>query len=248
MLMLSSLISLSTQFTESVATSTQANTDLSAQIREDWQCVRGILGPDSALVKQLDICLNSCQDLNQNVVMMQPSLKALHVSVDSLTAAEDSLVHDLNGFGVKLANAQFPTNHPGLEKEISAKFAENTQLQLQVQRLSLEKDALQQELHAKSTEAEDVRLSLAGMSGKCQEAESRIQRLESDKLSLQNEVTLAAQQTQEERGKSITSNEQIKQQYERQLQSLLQEKENLQKATDELISQLDGVRDSLVGV
>lgn len=248
MLRLPSLTSLSAQFTENVAAGTKASTDLSAQVREDWQSVRVLLGPDSPLAKQLDSCVSSCQGLNRNVVTIEPSLNALHVSIDSLTSTEASLVHDLIGLGEKLADAQVPKNDPGFEKELSAKFAENAQLQLQVQRLSAEKAELQRELHTKVAEVEDIGLSLADLSAKRQEAKNRIQQLEGDKLTLQNEVVLAAKRTHEERDRSITSNEQIKDQYERQFQSLQQEKENLQKGTDELICQLDGVRDSLVGV
>lgn len=246
MLSLPSLTSLSAQFTENVAAGTKASTDLSAQVQEDWQAVRVLLGPNSPLAKQLDNCVSSCQGLNRNVATVEPSLSALHVSVESLTSTEASLVHDLKQLGEKLADAQASGNNSVFEMELSAKFAENTQLQLQVQRLSAEKGELQRELHTKVTEIEDVRLSLAGLSAKRQEVENRIQQLESDKLTLQSEVALAAKQTQEERDMSIASNEQIKDQYERQFQSLQQEKENLQKGTHELICQLDDVRDSLV--
>lgn len=241
-------MSLSTQFTENVATGTKATTDCAAQIREDWQTVRAMIGPDSTLSKQLENHSSSCQNLHQKVVAIEPTLNALQVSVDTLTAAEAGLVHDLKDFEEKLANALVPTNQPGLEKELSTKFAENTQLQLQVQRLSLEKDAVQGELHAKSTETDNIRLSFVDMSRKHQEAENRIQQLESDKLTLQSQVALAAQQAAEERDKSITSTEQTKAQFERQFQELQQEKDNLQRGTDELISQLGGVRDSLVGI
>lgn len=245
--MLSSLTSLSTQFTENVATGIRANTDLSAQIREDWHSVRVLLGPDSALVKHLDGFMSLCQDVSKNVVTIEPSLRALHGSVDSLAAFEASLEHDLKGFAEQLAKAQIPENQPGLEKELSAKFAENTQLQLQVQKLSSEKDALQRELHTKATETEHIRIASADMSRKLQETETRVQQLESDKLTLQSEVAIAAQRNQEEMDRSITSNDQMKAQYERQLKGLQQEKQDLQKGTCELISQLDGVRDSLVG-
>lgn len=245
--MLFSLTSLSTGFTENVATGIKANIDLSAQMREDWQSVRVLLGPDSTLVKQLDGCMSWCRDLSQNVATIEPSLSALHGSVVSLAATEASLEHDLKDFGEKLAKAQISTNQPGLEKELLAKFAENTQLQLQLQELSSERDSLQRELHTKATETENIRISSAEMSRKLQETETRIQQLESDKLTLQSEVALAEQRTQEERDKSITSKEQTKAQYERQFQRLQQEKDDLQKGTDELISQLDGVRDSLVG-
>lgn len=245
--MLFSLTSLSTGFTENVATGIKANIDLSAQVREDWQSVRVLLGPDSTLVKQLDGCMSWCRDFNQNVATIEPSLSALYGSVGSLAATEASLEHDLKDFGRKLAKAQIATNQPGLAKELLAKFAENTQLQLQLQELSSAKDSLQRELHTKATETENMRISSAEMSRKLQETETRIQQLESDKLTLQSEVALAEQRTQEERDKSITSKEQTKAQYERRFQRLQQEKDDLQKGTDELISQLDGVRDSLVG-
>lgn len=245
---MSSLETLSTQFTKDVATGAKASSDLSTQLREDLQSIQGFLGPESTLVKQLAHCMNSYQDLNQNFGTIQPALSALHVSVESLAATEGDIFQDLRDFGKQLADARVNTSNPGLEKEISAKFAENTQLQLQVQGLSSEGDSLRRELNAKVAEMQDVRLSLVDVSGKLQVAETRNQQLERDNLSFQSEIAFAAQRTQEERDNCTTLSDQIKAQYEQQLQSLQREKENFEKGTEELISQLGGVRDSLVGV
>lgn len=238
---------LSTQFTESVATGTKTTVDLSAQVQQNLQIIQGFLGPDSTLVKQLDHCTSSYHNLDQSLETIAPTLGTLHTSVESLTATENDLVQDLKNLGERLAEAQAHSNRPGLEKELSAQFAENTRLQLQLQALSSERDSLQRELDAEVAETQNIRLSLTDVGAKLEVAESRNRQLENDKLALQREVTLAEQRSREERNNFTTLSDQCKAQYEQQLQSLRREKEDIEKGTEQLVSQLGGVQDSLVG-
>lgn len=238
---------LSTQFTENVATGTKTTVDLSAQVQQDLQIIQGFLGPDSTLAKQLDHCTGSYHNLGQRLEIIAPTLGTLHTSVGSLTATENDLVQDLKNFEERLAEAQAHSNRPGIEKELSAQFAENTRLQLQLQALSSESGSLRRELDAEAAETQNIRLSLTDLGARLKSTESRNTELENDKLALQRELALAEQRSREERNNFTTLSDQSKAQYEQQLQSLQREKEDIEKGTEQLVSQLGGVQDSLVG-
>lgn len=238
---------LSTQFTESVAAGTKTTVDLSDQIQQNLQAIQGFLGIDSTLVKKLDHCTSSNRNLGQSLETIAPTLDTLHTSVESLTATENDLVQDLENLGERLVEAQAHSNRPGLEKELSAQFAENTRLQLQLQALSSERDLLRRELDTETAETQNIRLSLTDMGTKLEVAESQNKQLENDKLVLQREVVLAEQRSREERNNLTTLSDQSKAQYEQQLQIIRREKEDIEKGTEQLVSQLSGVQDSLVG-
>lgn len=250
MLISFSLATLSTRFTEDVAKGTRESADLYREARKDMQVMQDLMGPESTLVTQLNQSLNSFQTLSQSLVTIEPSLGTLHASVECLTVTQSNFTEDLKACEGRLAEAQaqVQSSNSGLEKELSAQFAENTRLQLQVQKLSHEGDSLKRKLDANAAVVEDARRSMANVSAKLEAAEDRNRELENDKSTLQRDISLMMQQARDEQDKRATSSEQIKAQYEEQLRGLQQEKECFEKGTGELLSQLGGVRDCLVGM
>jgi len=222
---------------------------VSDKVQENLQLIERHLGVESTLLKQLGNCESSYGSLEERLAAIEPTLNTLDTSVKYLTTTESSLLGSLAGFCEKLAEAQIQPVNPGLEQELSKKFAENTQLQLQLQAVSLEVESVQQRLCETEAQTSTLNQSLTKAIAERQKVEDYSHRIESEKLSMQEEFARAEQNIRQEldKEKSIATG-QVRHEYEQKLQILQKEKSDLETGSEEVFVQLGDVRDSLVSV
>ncbi|CAG8931365.1 unnamed protein product [Penicillium salamii] len=144
--------SLSGQFTSVLDRSNEMSNSVFQGLKEGLQSVEKNFGPYSPLVKQLANNENCYNSLQQQVQAVEPTLGNLGVSIKAVEATEASLICALQSFGQMLSAARIPAGNPVLEKELNAKFAENTQLQLRLQQISSEIDSLRMQVSSKTSE------------------------------------------------------------------------------------------------
>ncbi|KAJ5662141.1 uncharacterized protein N7477_009757 [Penicillium maclennaniae] len=205
------------------------------------------LGAESTLLHQLGNCKHSFESLKGRLAVIEPTLSTLDASVQSLTTTESSLLEDLRRFCEKLADAQIQPSSPGLELELSNKYAENTQLQLQLQDTSLKTTSLLQRLDQSEAQKLAIQQSLTEATAECQKAEILNRTIETEKLALQGEAALAEQKIRHELIAEFTaSNDRINQEYKQKLQRVQKEKDDLEDGSKEVLAQLGAIRDSLV--
>jgi chromosome segregation ATPase len=223
-----------------------SNAKVSERVQESLNLIERRLDADSTLLQQLENCESSYKSLNGRFATIEPTLNTLNTSVNSLTTTESSLLGDLNGFCKQLAEAQVQPPKAGLELELSNKFAENTQLQLRLQKISLEAESLRQGLGERESQTLVLQQSLAEATAECQNLETRNHRIETEKLAMQGEATLVEQRIRHEftAEKSIATDS-IRNEYEQRLEALQKEKNDLESGS-EILVQLGGVRDFLV--
>lgn len=240
---------MSTHFITSVETSTAVNSSVSDKVQGNLQLIEQHLGTESTLLKQLGNCESSSENLRDNITAIEPTLRTLDISVRSLETTESILLDGLSGFSEKLAEAQIQPASLGLELELSNKFAENTELQLRLQALSLEAEFLQQRLRETEAQVYTLNNSLKEETAERQKVENHSHKIETEKLAIQGELVLAEQKIRQELDKEkTTATDEIRHEYEQNLQTLQREKEDLENGSEEVLAQLGGVRDSLVNM
>ena len=238
---------MSTQFTSSIEAGTISNAIMSGKVQENLHSIERHLSAESTLLQQLRDCEGSYESLKGSLAAIEPTLSTLDTSVRSLTTTESSLLGGLSGFCEKLAEAQIQPSNPGLELELSNKYVENTQLQLQLQDISLKAASLLQRLDECEAQKLAMQQSLTEATAKCQNAEALNRRIETEKVALQGEAALAEQKIRHELTTEITtSTDRIRYEYEQKLQRVQKEKNVLENGSEEVLAQLGGVRDSLV--
>lgn len=238
---------MSTQFTSSIEAGSISNANVSGKVQENLHLIEKHLGAESMLLQQLRNCESSYKSLTERLAAIEPTLSTLDTSVQSLTTTESSLLGGLSGFCEKLAEAQIQPSNPGLESELSNKYVENTQLQLQLQDISLKAASLLQRVDECEAQNLAMQQSLTEATAECQKAETLNRRIESEKLALQGEAALAEQKIRHELTSEITrSTDRIRHEYEQKLQRVQKEKNDLENGSEEVLAQLGGVRDSLV--
>ncbi|KAJ5292791.1 uncharacterized protein N7443_008744 [Penicillium atrosanguineum] len=243
----SRLDTMSTQFTCSIEAGTIYNANVSGKVQESLQLIERHLGAESTLLQQLGNCESSYESLKRILAAMEPTLSTLDISVQSLTTTESSLLRRLSELCEKLAEAQIQPSNPALELELSNKYAENTQLQLQLQEISLKSENLRQRLDEREAQTLAVQRSLTEVTAECQKAEILNQRIVTEKLAMQGEAALAEQKIRHELiTENTTITDRIRIEYEQKLQTLQREKDDLEDRSEEVLVQLGGVRDSLV--
>ena len=225
---------MSAQFTEDVQSNNKNSANLAGAIRTDLEKIEGQFDYESPLFKQLRGCVTSHECLNERFGSVEPILNQLNTSVKLLTNTEGSLIQDLKGFGEKLTEAQMPTSNPVLEMELSSKFAENTQLQLQIHDISSEMDDLRKRLCSAETESQTLHQCVTDGTAKQQAMEERNQSLEGENLALRTEIKSTEQRVRREANeKSILLVSQMKTGHEKELQALQRQKDDMKHASDE---------------
>lgn len=240
---------MSTHFITSVDTSTAVNVSVSDKVQGNLQLIEQHLGTESTLLKQLGKCESSSENLRDNITAIEPTLRTLNTSVRSLTTTESILLDGLSGFCEKLAEARIQPASLGLELELSNKFAENTELQLRLQALSLEAESLQHRLGETEAQVYTLNQSLTEATAERQKLENRSHEIGTEKLVMQGEFALAEQKIRQELDKEkTTATDEIRHEYEQTLQTLQREKKDLENGSEEVLARLRGVRDSLVNI
>lgn len=199
------------------------------------------------MFKQLVNSEMTQRNLQERLATIGHTLGDLGASTKQLEAAEHNLLGEIDGLKETLADHQVPAGNPVLEMELSSKFAENTQLQLQLQEISSELKSLREQLDWKKSENEDLQQSLTEAAAKQQAAENQVFHIQSEKSALHEEIKTAEQRVREELTKAgIISRNQIKTKYEQQIQKVEGEKASLERESEKLVAQLASVQQSLV--
>ncbi|KAJ5594927.1 uncharacterized protein N7459_001135 [Penicillium hispanicum] len=244
---------LSAQFTASLEESTKANFDVRQGVQEGLEAIKGHVGSESLLLKQLCSHQTSCDRLKERLELIEPTLSNIDNSVGSLILTENNLVQDLGDFGKRLAKAQIPEGPSALEKEIVIKFTENSQLQLRLQEASYEIKSLTERLSENETTNQGLKQSLVDATAQIRTAADLNLQLESKLQGLQREVESTEQRVRGELDEERTSLvNRINAQYqvelddlENELGSAVQERDHFQTSVAELVAQLEGVHQSL---
>lgn len=221
---------------------------MSKSIHDSVHSIESHLGADSQLIQQLAECSTSYGWLKGKLETVEPTLDNLSTSVGVMLDSGSNLVRQFGDFGKKLEEAQIPKGNPELERGLVEKFAENTQLQLGLQKMSSEIDSLKQLAKGKDAEIEILQQSLTNARERIKTAEDRNQVLEIEKTALKGEMELTSQRIRHElTSVNATSRDQMKAQYEARLQTLQAEKDELEKGAELAMTQLSGVEVALVG-
>lgn len=216
-------------------------------LQEALHAIEGNLGPYSSIFKQLANSESCYGNLQQQLQSVEPMLGSLDSSIKAVGITETDLVRGLETFGQKLSEARIPAGNPVLEMEISNKFAENTQLQLKLQEISIEAESLRKQLANKSSENQHLQHALTETVTNEQASRSQNARLEIEKTALRGELELLEQRIREELGAANTKLQgQMKGKFEEQIQDLETEKARLEREFNNLQVQLATVQSSLV--
>ncbi|CAG7938436.1 unnamed protein product [Penicillium nalgiovense] len=239
--------SLTGQVTSDVERSTETSKNVFQALQEALQAIEGYLGPHSSISKQLANSESCYGNLQQQLQIVGPMLDSLGGSIKAVGITETDLVHGLETFGQKLSEARIPAGNPVLEMEISNKFAENTKLQLQLQEMSTEVESLRKQLANRSSENQHLQHALTETVANEQVSKSQTARLEIEKTALRGELQLLEQRVREELGAASTKlQDQMKAEFEEQVQGLETEKRKLETDINNLQAELANVRSSLL--
>lgn len=239
---------MATKLTESIETSNKVNFGVSKSVQDSLHLIGSHLGAGSQLFQQLAECQTSYGWLKGKLGAVEPTLENLNASVKVMLDSENKLVQQFGDFGKKLEEAQMPKGNLELEKQLASKFAENTQLQLGLQKMASEFDSLKQLASEKDATIQSLQQSLADASEKCRTVENRNQVLEIEKTALEGEIELRDQRIRHELTTEHNSSQtQMQAQYEQQLRTLKAEKDELEKGAELVMTQLSGVQSALVG-
>lgn len=216
-------------------------------LQEGLQSIDSNLGPYSSLMKQLASNESCYSGLQQNVQAVEPIIGSLENSIKAVETTETNLIHGLQKFSEMLSEARIPAGNPVLETEIAAKFAENTQLQLQLQKASSDNETLQKEVDRKLSENIQLQHALTETASTERENKAKIVRLDMEKTALRGELVVLEQKTREElttAGKR--SQDEMRMRYEHEIKDREAEYVQLERQTDCLKSQLANAQSSLV--
>lgn len=221
---------------------------MSKSIDDSVHSIESHFGANSHLVQQLADCRTSYGWLKEKLETVEPTLDNLSTSVGIIMDSGRNLTGQFEDFGKKLEEVQITQGSHDSERRLMELFAENTQLQLRLQKLSSEIDSLKQLDSEKDAKSEGLRQSLIEAKQKDRAAEDRIRRLEMEKTAMMGEMELRDQRTRHELATvNAKSQDQMKAQYEKRLQTLQAEKDELEKDVELATTQLSGVQDALVG-
>ena len=217
-------------------------------LQEGLQALETNFGPYSPLFKQLannETCYGSLQ---RQLQIVEPILGSLGTSVKAFETTETDLIRGLQNFSQMVSEARIPAGNPVLEKEIATKFAENTQLQLQLQEISIEVESLRKQVSSKESENQHLQHALTETVTNEQASKNQVSWLEIEKTALRGEVELLEQRIREElTTTSRKSLDEMRAKFEHQIHGLETAKARLEQDSNSLRSQLSNVQISLVG-
>ncbi|KAJ5773066.1 hypothetical protein N7457_007962 [Penicillium paradoxum] len=240
------LNSLAEQVARDVDRGTEINKSVFQALQEALQAIEANLGPCSSIFKQLANTESCYGNLQRQLEVAEPMLGTLGNSVKAIETTEIDLMRGLEMFGQKLSEARIPAGNPVLEMEISNKFAENTQLQLQLQESTTQVESLRKQLATRSSENQHLQHTLTETVTKEQASKSQISRLEIEKTALRGELQLLEQRIREELGiASMKLQDQMNARFTEQVHDLEREKTKLKRDCDHLQLQLENVQNSL---
>ncbi|KAJ5899355.1 hypothetical protein N7495_004099 [Penicillium taxi] len=190
--------------------------------------VKGIeqhLGPESPFSKQVALLDNAHKALTGKLETFEPGVGRLDTSIKDLRVTETDLVEYLKEIGQKLNASQFPPSRPVLEMELAGKFAENTQLQLQLHESTSKTDHLQKEVLEMKTVIEELQQLNKGTIARLQAAHELTMSLEDEKAAFSCELKMAEEKFQKEVDEKNMALTQLKAQHEIQLKNLRAEQD-----------------------
>ncbi|CAI7605706.1 unnamed protein product [Penicillium viridicatum] len=238
--------SLAGQVASDVNRSTEMSKNMFQALQEALQAIEGNLGPCSSIFKQLANSESCYGTLQQRLQTVEPMLGSLDASIKAVGITETDLVRGLETFGQKLSDARIPAGNPVLEMEVSNKFAENTQLQLQLQEISIEVESLRKQLANKSSENQHLQHALTESVTNEQASKSQNSRLEIEKTALQGELQLLEQRIREELGAAaIKLQGEMRAEFEKEVQNLETEKAKLERDVKNLQTELATIQSCL---
>ncbi|KAJ5168563.1 uncharacterized protein N7482_004157 [Penicillium canariense] len=238
---------LAMKLTDSVDNNTKVNVGVSGCIQESLHAIHTHVGINSQLFKQLADCDTSYGRLKDKFETVGPTLNNLNALIKSTIASESKLARQIEDLGEKLEEAQMPKGNPELEGQLMKKLTENTQLQLELERMSSEVDSLKQQSGEKNARIRDLQQSLAETIKRQETAADRSQRLEIENTALRGQVELSDQRARHElTTEHAASRDQMKSQFEQQLQIIQVERDELKNGTTVIMNQLSGVQNALI--
>ncbi|CAI7576498.1 unnamed protein product [Penicillium crustosum] len=238
--------SLAGQVASDVNRSTEMSKNMFQALQEALQAIKGNFGPHSSIFKQLANSESCYGNLQQQLQTVEPMLGSLDASIKAVGITETDLVRGLEMFGQKLSDARIPAGNPVLEMEVFNKFAENTQLQLQLQEISIEVESLRKQLASKLSENQHLQHALTESVTNEQASKSQNSRLEIEKTALQAELQLLEQRIREELGAAaIKLHGEMRAKFEQQVQGLETEKAKVERDFKNLQVELVTTQSSL---
>lgn len=239
---------MASQFTSDLDQSNEVGKNVLQALQEGLQSIESNCGPYSTLVKQLANNENCYSSLQYHFQTAEPVLGSLTASVKSVEARETELVHELQGFTQMLSEARIPAGNPVLENELTSKFAENTQLQLQLQQVSNDVESLRGQVSGKASENQRLQHALAEIANAEREQKDQVARLNIENTSLKGELGVLEQRIRDELTTvGRKAQDEMRTKFEHDIQALQTAKVGLQQDYNTLQFQLSSANNSLVG-
>ncbi|KAJ5090154.1 hypothetical protein N7532_008838 [Penicillium argentinense] len=225
---------------------TNANVDVSHSIQENTRLIGVELGPASKVVEQLGLCNKSHEALMNTLGVVSPTLSELDTSVKTLAAGGNHLVHELKNFGTRLDEIQLHANNQELATELSAKFSENTQLQIRLHDTCSDLENIRVKLHEREAENQKLERLVTESGAKCQSLEHQKMQVEAENTCLKRQVESSKEDARKLIDEEIASSRTgMQDEYEEQLRVIRQEKGKIETSSEMLASQLEDVQKSL---
>lgn len=236
------------QFTSDLDRTNEMGKNVLQALHEGLQLIESNCGPYSNLVKQLANNENGCSSLQYHVQTAEPILGSLAASVNAVEARETELIHELQGFTQMLSEAKIPAGNPVLEKELTSKFAENTQLQLQLQQVANDVQSLREQVSSKASENQSLQQALAEIANTEREHKDHVTRLEIENTGLKGELGVLEQRVRDELTTvGRKAQDEVRTRFEDDIRALQTAKVRLEQDCNTLQFQLSSANNSLVG-
>lgn len=222
------------------------NVNAAKEIEDSLKTIERYLGSKSPIFERLSCTENLHETLSGHFQTLQPKLNSLHDSVTNLTGNEKQLAQSLEALSNTLAETRIPAGNPVLELELSKKFSENAQFQIQIHDLSSAAESLRKRLQDSETAIRSYHESYETVNARSRILEQETSKLRTEKVALMGELESAKLEIRKELdGERMTLVDQMNIQHELQLQTLQKEKRDLEEASNDLLANLNDVQYSL---
>ncbi|KAE8356415.1 hypothetical protein BDV28DRAFT_145116 [Aspergillus coremiiformis] len=232
----SQIKSLTDELRTATCKSSEVNENRMHLLMDQLLSVRESVGSDSILHKQLSTNEARCISLHDALETCVPSINKLGFFLEGLQDKENGLAERMKQLETRLSEVRIPeTTEP-----TAAEIKERIELELKVQQLSTELRRITEEnLRSGAAENEEIKLSLLEAITKCQEAEARAKKFESETITLRDEVKTIETTIREELNRaSVISRDQHRAKYEQQIHELLRDKVELHKGVEKVKDEL----------
>lgn len=219
----------------------ETNTDAKSYFQGQFQNIESRFGADCDLFKQLAASKEACGSLHEKLDFVTPNFCTLDAAIRDREEKELSLVRQMEELGRELSEARNAAKEPPPPPEDGNFSAAVSELTVQLEKISQELKASQEDLRAGDVDHESTKLSLMETSEMLKKAEARAAQHENEVAALQQRNQAIESKVREELNRaSVISRDQSRAKFEQQVHGIMKERtaveKELQKANELLAS------------